>query len=68
VSKRKLDIQRDPGGVARALVERYGIAAISVARYKALWARSVDDVGGWQAWQWVAGATAELLRAEPGYD
>jgi hypothetical protein len=68
VSQRKLDIQRDPGGVARALVDRYGVAAISVARYKALWARSVDDLGGWQAWQWVAGATAELLRAEPGYD
>lgn len=65
MSKRKLDIRRDPGGVARALIERYGVAAISVARYKALWARSTDDPGSWEAWQWVAGATAELLRAEP---
>lgn len=65
MTKRKLDIRRDPGGVARALIERYGVAAISVARYKALWARSVDDPRSWEAWQWVAGATAELLRAEP---
>jgi hypothetical protein len=65
VGKRKLDIRKDPGGVARALIERYGVAAISVARYKALWARNTDDPGSWEAWQWVAGATAELLRAEP---
>ena len=65
MGKRKLDIRKDPGGVARALIERYGVAAISVARYKALWARNTDDPGSWEAWQWVAGATAELLRAEP---
>ena len=65
MNQRKLDIRRDPGGVARALIDRYGVAAISVARYKALWARNNHDNRGWEAWQWIAGATAELLRAEP---
>jgi hypothetical protein len=65
VTQRKLDIRRDPGGVARALIDRYGVAAISVARYRALWARSHREDGDWEAWQWIAGTTMELLRAEP---
>ena len=65
MSRPKLDIARDPGGVARALIDRYGVAAGSVARWKALWARSRADDGAMLAWQWVAGATDEILRAEP---
>jgi hypothetical protein len=65
VSHPKLEISRDPGRIARALIERYGVAASSVARWKALHARSRADAGAMQAWQWVAGATDEILRAEP---
>lgn len=55
----------DARGIAKRLIERYGIAAISVARYKALWARSLSDTPTMEAWFWIAGAADEMLRAEP---
>ena len=65
MAEEKLETRRDAQSVARALIERYGIAAESVARWKALWAREQQDPQGMEIWQWVAGATVELLRAEP---
>ena len=65
MAENKLETRRDAQSVARALIERYGVAAESVARWKALWARDQQDQRQMEAWQWVAGATVELLRAEP---
>lgn len=62
---KKFDVVKDPPEVARALVERYGIRAGSVARWKALWAKNQADRSLMEAWQWVAGAADEMLRAEP---
>jgi hypothetical protein len=61
----KFDIINDAPTVARALIERYGVRASCVARWKALWARGHDDRTMMEAWQWVAGAADEMLRAEP---
>lgn len=65
MAETKLETRRDAQSVARALIERYGVAAESVARWKALWARDQQDHRQMEVWQWVAGATVELLRAEP---
>ena len=60
----KLDILNDPLGVAHALIERYGVKAACVARWKALWARDHQDARLMEAWQWIAGAADEMLRAD----
>jgi hypothetical protein len=51
--------------LAEALIGRYGIRAISVANYHALWARHSGDLGKMEAWRRIAGATLEILRSEP---
>ena len=51
--------------VAKALVERYGIRATSVANYHALTARHSGDVPKMEAWRIVAVATIDILRSEP---
>ena len=54
--------------VAAMLVEKHGIRAISVAKYKALKARHGGDVASAHGWQSVASAAATLLSGDTGDD
>jgi hypothetical protein len=51
--------------LAKALIDKYGIRAISVANYNVLWARQAGDETKVQRWTSIAGATLEILRSEP---
>lgn len=56
---------RDARAIARLLITRYGEQAPAYASYQALKARQRGDRRSMEAWQWIAGATREILRSEP---
>jgi hypothetical protein len=51
--------------IAKALIGKYGIRAVTVANYNVLWARQAGDLPKLEAWRSIAGATLEILRSEP---
>ena len=57
---------RDPHSFARMLIARLGERATSYAMHQALKARQSDDLRNADRWLWIAGATREILRSEPG--
>jgi len=51
--------------LANQLIHAFGIRSTSYARHQALKARERGEGLHHAAWQWIAGATVEILRAEP---
>jgi len=59
---------RDAQAVAKLLISRYGEQAVAYASHQALKARRRGDQRLMDAWNWIAGAVTEVLRAEPDQD
>jgi hypothetical protein len=59
------DRPRDSRALAKLLVARYGVQATAHANYQALKARDRGDQRSMERWQWIAGATREILESEP---
>ncbi len=60
--------RRDARAVAKLLISHYGEQAAAYASHQALKARERGDRRLAEAWRWIAGAVAEVLRAEPEDD
>jgi hypothetical protein len=58
-------IPRDPRSFARMLIANLGERATSYAMHQALKARQRGDDRNAERWNWIAGATSEILRSEP---
>jgi hypothetical protein len=58
----------DARELAKLLISRYGEQAVAYASHQSLKARSQGEPRLMEAWRWVAGAAAELLRSEPDED
>lgn len=55
----------DAHAAAASLIARLGEQATCYATYQALKARQRGDRFTMEQWLWIAGATREILRAEP---
>lgn len=60
--------RRDAQAIAKLLISRYGEQAVAYASHQAVKAKHRGNQRLWEAWRWVAGAVAEILRAEPDED
>ena len=60
--------RRDAHAVAKLLISYYGEQAATYASHQALKARERGDQRLMEAWRWIAGAVAEVLRADPQDD
>lgn len=60
--------RRDAHAVAKLLISHYGEQAATYASHQALKARERGDQRLMEAWRWIAGAVAEVLRADPQDD
>ncbi len=60
--------RRDARAVAKLLISNYGEQAVSHAAHQALKAQERGDERLAKAWRWIAGAIAEVLRADPEED
>lgn len=60
--------RRDAHAVAKLLISHYGEQAAAYASHQALKAREQGDERLMEAWRWIAGAVAEVLRADPEQD
>jgi hypothetical protein len=60
--------RRDAHAVAKLLISHYGVQAGPYASHQALKARERGDERLMKTWRWIAGAVAEVLRADPEED
>src|SRR5690242_16679274 len=53
-------------GLAQQLIRNFGVRSTAYANHQALKAREAGDKLRSAVWRWIAGATLEILRSEPG--